>query len=201
MADYLKLTEPGSSVTFVVKTVTVSTTGSWPDLHFVSERGETIIAPKNAMDRQLEKMKLADWQQTVGMALTISRSTTLGKNGKPFWDCALAAGGYVEPTRPSLTVAAKAEAEKVRVAKGLPPDDDREIPPPTDADSPNAGPSVAQQATNEPEAIDPKEARINAAYTRAWGMALAVQDGVGTPESVQAGAATLLIAYGRAGIC
>jgi hypothetical protein len=200
MPEYIKLTEPGSSHTFVCKTVTVSTTGKWPDLNFLAETGEIVTAPKNALDRELPKMKLTDWQQVIGMALTVSRSVKLGANGKPFWDCALAAGGYArpEPPRPSLTAAAKAEAERIRKAKGLPAEEeeDREIPPPTDADNPYADAAgEAQEGEEAPEAIPVREAIVNAAYARAWAVARAVQGEDGTPESVQAGAATILIAY------
>lgn len=214
MSEYLKLTEPGTSHTFVVKTVTVITTGKWPDLHFLTERGEIVVAPKAALDRELAKMKLTDWQQTVGMALTVSRSTKIGANGNPFWDCAMAAGGYaVEPNRPSLVQAAKEQAELIRKAKNLPPDDGGsmgphipgldDVPPPTDADSPYGdedGMPPVKATTHPKGGISLKETEINAAYDRAWNFALNVQGGIATVETVENAAVTLLIQYAQSGL-
>ncbi len=115
--------------------------------------------------------------------------------------------------RPSLKERGMEEAERIRKAKKLPPDDGGsmgpfipgldDIPAPTDADNPynddDGMPHV--KATEHPKGgIALKESAINAAYDRAWNCALNVQGGIATAESVQAGAATLLIAYGRAGI-
>lgn len=197
------------------------------EVKFTDSRGQAFFVPRKTADFQLgkwcgfgEQNPDGSWHiaygDVDGHALTFRRDPNPNDATKPYYGIRKADETEDVSHRPSLKEAAQAEAERVRVAKGLPSDDDGslgpkipgldDVPPPTDADSPyndeDGMPSV--KATAHPQApTETKETAINAAYDRAWNVALTVQGGfqTSTPEAVQAGAATLLIAYRQAGVC
>lgn len=88
--DRIKLTEPGSNVTFTVKAVEEVRTGKWPDYDFHATDGRVIVMPKTAADRQFARMKETP-ESVIGATVCVSRSDTPGDNGKLFWNLTLAA--------------------------------------------------------------------------------------------------------------
>lgn len=193
-------------------------------IKFTDTRGDYVFLPRGTADRLLvdkcgfgERVDIGggkvgyhvNYGDVDGHTLIFSRDPNKNPAMAPYWNL-----GRVDDTanRPSLVAAAKEQVEAVRVQKKLPPDDGGSLgpfipgldaPPPTDDDYPYSDEDgmPAVKATEHPKGgINLKETAINAAYDRAWNCALNVQGGIATAESVQAGAATLLIAYGRAGI-
>jgi hypothetical protein len=199
---------------------------------FTDTRGDYLFLPRGTADRLLvdkcgfgERVDIGggkvgyhvNYGDVDGHTLVFSRDPNKNPAMAPYWDL-----GRVDDTanRPPLAERAKAEAEKVRVAKGLPRDDggsmgpyipgldpDPDDPGPTDPYAEDDGmppvkvPSVsAPQKTLTAEQAN-KEGAINAAYARAYAFVFGVQGPVATPDSLQAGTATLLIQYSRAGIC
>lgn len=85
MTTLVKLTEPGSSHTLTVSGVSVNEDGKWPDYNLTNGT-DTIVIPKSAADRQLERMKLATAYDLIGSTVKVSRSEKPGANGKHFWN-------------------------------------------------------------------------------------------------------------------
>ena len=188
---------------------------------FTDSRGDALYLPRASADRQLGRAGFADAEMVLysdvdGTTLVFSRDLNDKMPAKPYWSISRVVVDDLA-ARPSLAAAAKAEAERVRVAKHLPAEDDGgamgpqipgldDVPPPTDADNPyseddgmppvKAG--MAQQAI-----VDAKTAKrqeIVEAYRFAYAAAFDVQGPDATAEAVQAGAATILIAMQKAGL-
>ena len=222
MASKLECKKVGDTITMhcmrceVVESSTIKNKDGTPQeqVKFTDTRGDYLFLPREAADRQLGRMGFVDGELVIygdvdGNTLLFSRTPNKKRAFAPYWNVELVTPPNTN--RPSLTEAAKHEAERVRKAKGLPAEDDGntigklpfdDAPPPTDADSPYGDDEMPPvKATAHPKlGTSLKETEINAAYDRAWNHALTVQGGIGTAESVQAGAATLLIAYGKSGI-
>lgn len=85
MTTFVKLTDPGSFHTLTVSGVTVDSAGKWPDYN-LTDGINTVVIPKSAADRQLERLKLASAFDLVGSTVKVSRSEKPGANGKHFWN-------------------------------------------------------------------------------------------------------------------
>ena len=163
-----------------------------------------------------------------GNTLVFSRDHNKSMPSKPYWGIERV---VQEDTsrRPSLTEQAKLEVERVRKAKGLPKDDGGSMgpyipgldgPPISTIDADDPGPQDDDYPYNVDDGMPPvkvpsvsappktltaeqanKEGAINAAYARAYAFVLGVQGAAATADSVQAGCATVFIAYRQSGIC
>lgn len=87
---HIKLTEPGQSHVLFVKSVTLNSSGNWPDFDF-SDGTDTLSVPAKALERQLSRLKVQAADQLVGAWVKFSRSDKPGSNGKLFWNVDLAA--------------------------------------------------------------------------------------------------------------
>lgn len=188
----------GQSIVFKVKGVTVDKAGKWPDYQFADEASDNVYsAPQAAIDRQLERMKLSPIQLP-GAWVQLERAPNKDDAAKSWWNLSLSSGHEAATAIPSKRLAPPPRGT-TEVPGEAPPAYHREIPPPEDEGGlfvdagrpPDTGPSIADQ----------KMAAVEAAYARAWATSARTQGPVGTPDSVQAGAATLLIAYQKAGAC
>lgn len=184
---------------------------------FTDTRGDALYLPRESADRQLSRIGFVDGEQVIygdvdGTTLIFSRDPNSKTGARPYWGIRRVVQD--DTPRPSLVEAAKAEAERVRKAKGLPKDDggsmgpyipglddDPDDPGPTDPYADDDG--MPPQKPAKPVALSAdhanKEGAINAAYARAYAFVLGVQGDNASPDSAQAGAATVLIAYGKAG--
>ena len=192
-------------------------------IKFTDSRGDALFLPRASADRQLGRIGFADAEMVIygdvdGQTLVFSRDANPKMPAKPFWSISRVVPADDARNRPSITAAAKAEAERVRKAKGLPKDDGGSMGPyipglDDDPDDPGPADPYAEDDGMPPQKPLPKaattltaeqankEGAINAAYARAYAFVLGVQGPVATPDSLQAGTATLLIQYSRAGIC
>jgi hypothetical protein len=213
----IKMPDAGDTVTMHVVKCEVIAGQYGEQVKFTDTRGDVLFITRASADRQLiragfvyedqSSTPCAAYDDVDGTTLVFARDPN--PKGKPYWSIRRIAGVEDAKDRPSLAARAKAEAERVRKAKGLPKDDGGsmgpyipgldgppDVPPPTDADNPYAeAPSAPVEASEDAEAIPPREALVNAAYARAYAHAKAVQGEDSTAEAVQAGAATLLIGY------
>lgn len=197
------------------------------EVKFTDPRGDAIFIPRKTADFQLgkwcgfgEQNPDGSWNigygDVDGHSLTFRRDPNEKFPSKPYYGIRKADESEDVSHRPSLVQAAKEQAERVRKARGLPADGDGSLgpyipgldaPPPTDEDYPYADgdgmppQKVPPAASTLTEEQANKEGAINAAYARAYAFVLGVQGPVATPDSLQAGTATLLIQYSRAGIC
>lgn len=146
------------------------------------------------VDKQLKHMGLPDAQALVGGCYRFYRIAA--PNNTPaagYLNIDVANGKAPAPTKRLSSP----QAPAVTQVPGDAPERYRDVPTPSDDDV---------QVYHEPELDAPsiaeqKEQKIASAYTRAWAISRKVQHGVGTPDSVQAGAATLVIAFQKAGLC
>lgn len=189
---------------------------------FTDTRGDALYLPRESADRQLSRIGFVDGEMVIygdvdGTTLIFSRDPNPKTGARPYWGIRRVVEEDLTH-RPSLKAAAQAEAERVRKAKGLPKDDggsmgpyipglddDPDDPGPTDPYAEDDGmppqkplPKAATTLTTEQ---GNKEGAINAAYARAYAFVLGVQGAIATADSVQAGCATVFIAYRQAGIC
>lgn len=187
----------GEKAAFKVKGVTVDKAGKWPDYAFEAEDGTTYTAPQAAIDRQLKRLNLSPIE-LVGAWIALERAPNKEDATKSWWNLSL-----------SNAVEAKlAPTKRITGPDAVPgeaPARYRDVPPPTDDDYEGRG---LGGALDGPEGdgetlpiADQKWAGIVTAYGKAWEASKRVQGATGTSDSVQAGAATLLIAAQKAGIC
>ena len=218
----LKLKAAGDTATLhIVKCEVVE--GSFGEqVKFTAANGDQLFLPRDSADRQLARQGFADGEAVLysdvdGTTLVFSRDPNKKPGAAPYWSITRVVPSDDLAHRPSLKEAAQAEAERVRKAKGLPPEEDGNLgphipglddaPPPSDEDYPydDDGLPPVKASQKHPssltaEQVD-KEGAINAAYARAYAFVLGVQGAAATADSVQAGTATLVIQYSRAGIC
>lgn len=142
---YIKLTEPGSSETFLLQQVELDTKGNWPDYKLHAANGDIIIGPKAALDRQLPNLKAGAMEDLIGSYITVSRSEKVGANGKPFWNLSVSSGAEAKAQVPSSKRVAPPSAAEAKARTGLPPEED-ETPWPTDRDAPESVSAVASKA-------------------------------------------------------
>lgn len=187
---------------------------------FTNTRGDALFLPRATADRQLGRIGFADAEMVLysdvdGQTLVFSRDPNDKMPDKPYWGIARVV--HEDTThRPSLKEQGQAEAERVRKSKGLPAEDDGntigtlpfdDAPPPTDADNPysdedglppvKAG--MAQQVVIDER--NTKRQNIVEAYRMAYAAAIDVQGPDSTVEALNAGAATIIIAWQKAGVC
>lgn len=134
MTTLVKLTEPGSFHTLTVTAVSVNDEGKWPDYN-LTDGTNTVVIPKSAADRQLERLKLGGVYDLVGSSVKVSRSEKPGANGKHFWNLEIVNAREANPT-PTKRIPPPSGAPPQGVSRGsLPFDDD---PGPQDPDGPYA---------------------------------------------------------------
>jgi len=138
---FIKLTEAGSSETFLLQQVELDTKGNWPDYKLHAANGDIITGPKAALDRQLPNLKAGAMEDLIGSYITVSRSEKLGANGKPFWNLSVSSGAEAKAQVPSSKRVAPPSAAEAKARTGLPPEDD-ENPWPTDLDAPESLPKT-----------------------------------------------------------
>ena len=88
MPDYVKL-PIGDRLTFQVKAVDTDTSGKWPDYHLTAMDGRIVVAPKAALDRQLERLTMTPIE-LVGHYITIERAPNKEDAKKSWWNLSLA---------------------------------------------------------------------------------------------------------------
>lgn len=218
----IKMPDEGDTVTMHVVKAEVVEGKFGEQVKFTDTRGDALFITRVSADRQLSRIGFCDEEAVLygdvdGNTLVFSRDHNKQMPSKPYWGIARVVAADDARSRPSITEAAKAEAERVRKAKGLPPDDGGSMGPfipglDDDPDDPGPTNPYADDDGMPPQKLPPaastltaeqanKEGAINAAYARAYAFVLGVQGKNATPDSAQAGAATVLIAYGKAGIC
>ena len=124
---FIKLTDPGSSETFLLQQVELDTKGNWPDYKLHAANGDIIIGPKAALDRQLPNLKAGAMEELVGSYITVSRSEKLGANGKPFWNLNVSSGAEAKAQVPSskrLPPPSKPSKPMTSVFEDMVPEDD-----------------------------------------------------------------------------
>jgi len=180
---------------------------------FQFANNDMLYLPKDSADRQLMRCSFGDgegikYEEVEGNTLTFSRDPNKKPGSAPYWSVQLASGAENHPP------------VSRRAAAGLPANSREAAPPPTDADFEGLmddGPDASDvlEGTSFPFGENkPVEAKqggkdalraanweaIERAYKWAWDVALMAQTATAeeagltpTAESVQAGAATLLI--------
>lgn len=91
MTEPIKLTAPGSSVTFLCSACFQVPVGRYPEIEFQGTDGTTplvIRVPKVSADRQLGRAGLT-YEKCIGARLTISRDANKTDASKPFWGITL----------------------------------------------------------------------------------------------------------------
>jgi hypothetical protein len=82
----LKLAEPGSSLTMEVADVEVVSGDFGKQVMFENDSGDVLYVPESSVTRQLDRVGVAEIEDLRGRAVHFSRSTTMSKAGKPFWN-------------------------------------------------------------------------------------------------------------------
>lgn len=91
MTEPIKLTAPGSSVTFLCSACFQVPVGRYPEIEFQGMDGTTplvVRVPKMSADRQLGRAGLT-YEKCVGARLTISRDPNAADASKPYWGITL----------------------------------------------------------------------------------------------------------------
>jgi hypothetical protein len=216
----IRMPDEGDTLTMHVAKCEVVEGQFGEQVKFTDTRGDQLFISRASADRQLGRIGFVDGEMVIygdvdGNTLVFSRDHN--PKGKPYWGISRVVPADDARNRPPLKAAAQAEAERVRKAKGLPKDDggsmgpyipglddDPDDPGPADpyADDDGMPPVKAVSAPQKTLTAEQanKEGAINAAYARAYAFVLGVQGKNASPESVTAGASTLLISYKQSGI-
>lgn len=205
---FIKITEPGSEHTMTVAKVEDDRSGSWPDWKFSDAQGNVLAIPQKAMERQLTRLEVDTAFDLVGSTVRFSRSTELGKNGKPFYNADLVNAAAASP-KPSKRIPPPNAARSVGPhIPGLddepsPYEDPGPIPPwhkVAPVEEPRQTPREQREARGEAE---PPSAR-EVAYLELWGRVAARLAAICSSEripldasAVQAACATITIQNGR----
>ena len=225
----IKIPDAGDECTLHVLKCEVVDGAGGEQVKFTSQNGDQLYMGREGADRQLgdicgfgtfvlvagKKVYDIPYGDVDGHTLRFYRVPNKNPAYKPYFNIARVSETPSDAPRPSLTAAAKAEAERVRKAKGLPADEDGAMGPTIpgldedpaylasleamDEDGmPPVKAGMAQQAIVDAKAA--KREEIVEAYRQAWVAALDVQGPDSTPEALNAGAATIMIAWGKAGL-
>jgi len=201
----IKIPTAGDFFTMVVKKCEVvdskfqNDDGSFKEeVKFTDPSGDALFIPRKTADFQLgnwcgfgEKNPDGSWNigygDVDGHALTFRRDPNPKMPTKPYYGIRRADESGDVNSRPSLAAAGRAAAEAVRKAQNLPRD-------PEDAPSgPAKGSPRPEPSPDGAKAVD----ALDRAYRHAYEVAKAVQGKGATADSLQAGAATLVIQYDR----
>jgi hypothetical protein len=214
----IKMPAEGDAVTMHVVKCEVVEGQFGEQVKFTDTRGDALFLPRASADRQLSRIGFADEEMVLygdvdGNTLAFVRAHNDKMPAKPFWNIERVSPDDASH-RPTLKEQAQAEAERVRKAKGLPADDGMnigklpfdDVPAPTDADSPyddedglpKVKAAVIQSAIDERAT---KRQDIVELYRMAYAAAIDVQGPDSTAEALNAGAATIIIAWQKAGLC
>lgn len=189
----IRMPDEGDTLTMHVAKCEVVEGQFGEQVKFTDTRGDQLFISRASADRQLARQGFADGELVIygdvdGQTLVFSRDHN--PKGKPYWGIQRVVPADDATHRPSLKEAAMAEAERVRKAKNLPPDDGSmgpfipglDAPPPTDDDYPYSDedgmPPV--KATAHPKAGVPlKETEYLALAERvlAWQAAMSLKYG------------------------
>jgi hypothetical protein len=180
MPEYTKLAI-GRSATFRVRQINEVTTGKWPEYHLLAHDGRIFTAPKAAIDRQLDYLKLTP-ATLVGEAVTLSRAPNLEDATKSWWNLTVAtiaetqpkpAPKRVPPPPTERTVGQRTFDEAVPDEAVPDEDDDKDDAPPAEdypVREPGEEPAQSEPEQSEPEPTS-KIARARArrdSYLRLW---------------------------------
>ena len=180
----LKLKNAGDAATFTVKSATVEEGQFGEQIKFVSaENGDILYIGKDSAERQLVRCGFGDgsgvhYDEIPGHALHFSRTPNAKKPGAaPFWNIEL----VTEGERKAAAVPSK-----------------RLIEAPNDATSPQVAAALSLPAAKG-SWVDLVADLVNA-YRETWTLVSEIQGEGATPDSIQAGVATILIAADKRGI-
>lgn len=192
----IKLPREGDAATLTIKSAGPEKGKFGWQVKFEATNGDLLYIGQDSADRQLVRCGFGepghvDYPAIAGATLHFSRDPNPNAPDKPYWSIQLAAAHEAKPkpepkrlTKPPLeTNEPKDVSGAEYVARTTVPG---EAPAPYTATAP------------APRSLD----AVTRLYTWAWNTAAHVQVGAGkaTPESIQAGAATLMIAADKAGI-
>lgn len=88
MAEQIKLTTAGDSLTFQCTGASLAKTGKWPEAIFAGHDGEKQIEvhmPAQSAERQLTRLAMT-YAECGGKTLTISRAPNQSDPSKPYWN-------------------------------------------------------------------------------------------------------------------
>ena len=156
MPDYVKL-PIGDHLTFQVKAVDTDKSGKWPDYHLTAMDGRIVVAPKAALDRQLERLTMTPIE-LVGHYITIERAPNKEDAKKSWWNLSLANKGDAEP-QPSKRLPPPPDtrsAGQKEFDAAVPPDEEPE------------GHSVDTEAEAAKQQRDDAVRRVVALYLGLW---------------------------------
>ena len=195
----LKLPDEGDTHTGTVQECGPVTGQYGEQVRFAFTDGDLLFLPYESAVRQLLRCGFDDGQDesgedvvdfagVAGETLTFARTHNPKKNAHPYWDISLASGAEKKPAKPSKRLTGPASPAEA------PPAHHKESGVP---ESPDGAP-VLSSPVMDPLIIETRE-RIEHAYRWAVDAAMRAQSGLyigelaPTADSVQAGAATLLI--------
>jgi hypothetical protein len=89
MSERVKLTEPGSELVMLVRSVRPETVER--NEYFLFDDGaKEMLVPQSSVKAQLERLELDSVDGLKGKAIKFSRSTKMSRAGKPYWNVDLA---------------------------------------------------------------------------------------------------------------
>lgn len=177
MSERIKLQNSGDNCTMTitgVKAESIQNTDYW----LFSDATRELVMPQSSMASRLESLGVKTAHDLIGSTIRFSRSTKLSKYGKPFWDCEYASPSEVSP----------------KASVRLP------SPVPGEAPSTAAAPRIIGGASGQTYKDTPSWGEWVQQVSTAWAAATDIQGEAGTPESVQAMTATMLIGAQQRGI-
>lgn len=194
----------GEDVTFQVSAVRAVTTGKWPEYELHAADGHVMIAPKAALDRQFAKLKLAP-TELAGHVVRLERAPNHEDAKKSWWNLHLCTPADLKPPAPPKRL--------VSPPADYPTPGHHPAPPVSEAPEGQRGTTDGPLLGSEKidQLIVEKREAIESAYRWALDVAYAAQwerfvpigeedDAIQpTAESIQAGAATLLIQAAQRG--
>lgn len=85
MSERVKLTEPGSELIMVVRSVKPETVER-NEYYLFDDGAKEMLVPQSSVKAQLERLELDSVDGLKGKAIKFSRSTKMSRAGKPYWN-------------------------------------------------------------------------------------------------------------------
>lgn len=89
MSERVKLTEPGSELVMLVRSVKPETVER-NEYYLFDDGTKEMLVPQSSVKAQLERLELDSVDGLKGKAIKFSRSTKMSRAGKPYWNVDLA---------------------------------------------------------------------------------------------------------------
>lgn len=119
MSERVKLTEPGSELVMLVRSVKAETVER-NEYYLFDDGAKDMLVPQSSVKAQLGRLELDSVDGLIGKAVKFSRSKKMSRANKPYWDVDLASPEEAKAVTASAAVPATGNPASAAAAAGPP---------------------------------------------------------------------------------